>query len=45
VVIASVVLAGITQIEGVQNSPIHSDFLFLVPSFGFSWKYGNENSN
>jgi K(+)-stimulated pyrophosphate-energized sodium pump len=20
-------------------------FLFFVPSFGFSWKYGNENSN
>jgi Na+/H+-translocating membrane pyrophosphatase len=43
VVIASVVLAGITQIR-CANSPIHSDCFWCL-LFGFSWKYGNENSN
>jgi K(+)-stimulated pyrophosphate-energized sodium pump len=46
VVIVSVVLAGITQIEGVQTSPIHSDcFCFGASLSALAGNMGNENSN
>jgi L-cystine uptake protein TcyP (sodium:dicarboxylate symporter family) len=42
-VVIAVVLAGITQIEGVQTPFYFIAFCFGL-LFGFSWKYGNENT-
>ncbi len=44
VVLASIVLAGITFIPGVNNTYINScSFYFWSFFLSFSWKYGNEN--